>query len=242
MNTDPHPLDLPSRPRRNRRAAAIRALVRETTLTPSDLIYPVFVQDGPTQPIDAMPGQQRLSLDDLTKEATRAQRLGIPAMVLFPKVPDEHKTQTGEHAYDPDGLAQRAIRAVKQAAPNLCVITDVALDPYNSDGHDGIVSDTGEVLNDQTISVLARQAASHAHAGADIVAPSDMMDGRVGAIRSALDQAGHTNTAIMSYTAKYASAFYGPFRGALDSAPRHGRQQARPQRQIDVPDGPGQRP
>lgn len=213
-------LDQPSRPRRNRRTPAIRALVRETTLTPSDLIYPVFVQDGPTEPIASMPGQHRLSCDDLVKEAQRAQSLGIPGMVLFPKVPDDQKTVTGEHAYDPDGLAQRAIATVKQAVPELCVITDVALDPYNSDGHDGIVSDTGEVLNDETIAVLCQQAVSHANAGADIVAPSDMMDGRVGAIRAALDEAGHLNTSIMSYTAKYASAYYGPFRGALDSAPR----------------------
>lgn len=213
-------LDQPSRPRRNRRTPAIRALVRETTLSPNDLIYPLFVQDGPTQPIDAMPGQHRWSLDDLCIEAERAHKLGIPAVVLFPKVPDDKKTETGEHAYDPEGLAQRAIRAVKQAVPELCVITDVALDPYSSDGHDGIVSEQGVVLNDATIGVLCKQALSHAEAGADIVAPSDMMDGRVGAIRAALDTASHTGVSIMSYTAKYASAFYGPFRGALDSAPR----------------------
>jgi porphobilinogen synthase len=216
----PHHLDLPSRPRRNRRTAAIRGLVRETTLAPSHLIYPLFVQDGATQPIDSMPGQNRWSIDDLIGEVKRAKDLGINAIVLFPKVPEEHKTETGEHAYDPHGLAQRAIAAVKQNVPEVCVITDVALDPYNSDGHDGIVSPTGEVLNDQTISVLCQQALSHAAAGADIVAPSDMMDGRVGAIRASLDHAGYDNTAIMSYTAKYASAYYGPFRGALDSAPR----------------------
>lgn len=221
MPTEPSDhLDLPARPRRNRRTAAIRTLVREATLTPSDLIYPMFVQDGATEPIDALPGQRRLSLDDLVKEAQQAKDLGIPAIVLFPKVSDDQKTETGEHAYDPDGLAQRAITAVKQSVPGLCIITDVALDPYNSDGHDGIVSKTGEVLNDETIAVLVKQAISHAQAGADIVAPSDMMDGRVGMIRGGLDHAGHINTAIMSYTAKYASAFYGPFRGALDSAPR----------------------
>ncbi|MEM1355674.1 MAG: porphobilinogen synthase [Planctomycetota bacterium] len=218
--TGDSPQHLVSRPRRNRRTPTIRALSRETVITPSDLIYPVFVQDGATQPIESMPGQHRLSLDDLVKEAERAQRLGIPALALFPKVPDELKTERGEHAYDPEGLAQRAVRAVKQAVPEVCVITDVALDPYNSDGHDGIVSDTGEVLNDETIAVLVRQALSHAEAGADMVAPSDMMDGRVAAIRAGLDAAGHLNTSIMSYTAKYASAFYGPFRGALDSAPR----------------------
>ena len=214
------PLDQPSRPRRNRRTPAIRALVRETSLDAGHLIYPLFVQDGPTEPIDAMPGLHRWSLDDLCGEVERASKLGIGAVVLFPKVPDDKKTEAGEHAFDPDGLAPRAIRAVKHAVPGVCVITDVALDPYNSDGHDGIVSAAGEVLNDETIAVLCRQAVSHAQAGADIVAPSDMMDGRVGAIRAALDDAGHVNVAIMSYTAKYASAFYGPFRGALDSAPR----------------------
>ena len=220
MDSTPHHLDQPSRPRRNRKSAAVRALVRETTLTPSDLIYPLFVQDGPTEPIDAMPGQSRWSLDDLCKEVEQAHQLGINAVLLFPKVPNDQKTETGEHAYDPDGLAQRAIQAVKQNVPGVCVITDVALDPYNSDGHDGIVSEQGVVLNDETIGVLCKQAISHAEAGADIVAPSDMMDGRVAAIRAALDHAGHTSVSIMSYTAKYASAFYGPFRGALDSAPR----------------------
>ena len=220
MDSNPYHLDLPSRPRRNRRSAAIRGLVRETSLSPSDLIYPLFVQDGPTEPIDAMPGQNRWSLEDLVDEVKRAHALGINAVVLFPKVPDDQKTETGEHAYAADGLAQRAIAAVKQTVPEVCVITDVALDPYNSDGHDGIVSQGGEVLNDETIGVLVKQAISHAKAGADIVAPSDMMDGRVGAIRAALDDAGHTGVGIMSYTAKYASAFYGPFRGALDSAPR----------------------
>ncbi|MFN3167371.1 MAG: porphobilinogen synthase [Phycisphaeraceae bacterium] len=220
MPDQSEPLDQPSRPRRNRRTPAIRALVRETTLDAGHLIYPLFVQDGATQPIDAMPGQNRWSVDDLCAEVERAYQLGIGAVVLFPKVPDDRKTETGEHAFDPDGLAQRAIRAVKHAVPGVSVITDVALDPYSSDGHDGIVSARGEVLNDETIAVLCKQALSHAEAGADIVAPSDMMDGRVGAIRSALDDAGHLGTSIMSYTAKYASAFYGPFRGALDSAPR----------------------
>ncbi|MBX2852575.1 MAG: porphobilinogen synthase, partial [Phycisphaeraceae bacterium] len=154
IKTNANHLDLPSRPRRNRRTAAIRGMVRETSLDPSRLIYPLFVQDGPTQPIEPMPGQNRWSLDGLCKEVQRAHGLGINAVVLFPKVPDEHKTETGEHAYNPDGLAQRAIAAAKQAAPEVCVITDVALDPYNSDGHDGIVSPTGEVLNDETTAVL----------------------------------------------------------------------------------------
>lgn len=212
----------PTRPRRNRRSAAIRGLVRETTLDAGHLIYPLFVQDGPTQPIDAMPGQNRWSLDDLVGEVKRAYALGIHAVVLFPKVPDNLKTERGEHCFDPDGLAQRAIAKVKREVPGVCVITDVALDPYNSDGHDGIVSDAGVVLNDQTVAVLVKQAVSHAAAGADIVAPSDMMDGRVAAIRAGLDDAGYTEVGIMAYTAKYASAYYGPFRGALDSAPRPG--------------------
>lgn len=219
-DSNPRQLDQPSRPRRNRRTPAIRALVRETRLDASHLIYPLFVQDGPTEPIDAMPGLQRWSLEDLLAEVKRAHQLGINAVVLFPKVADEKKTETGEHAFDADGLAQRAVQAVKLNVPGVCVITDVALDPYSSDGHDGIVSATGEVLNDETIEVLCRQAVSHAQAGADLVAPSDMMDGRVGVIREALDDAGYTHVGIMSYTAKYASAFYGPFRGALDSAPR----------------------
>lgn len=219
-DSNPYYLENASRPRRNRRTAAIRGMIRETSLDASHLIYPLFVQDGPTEPIDAMPGQNCWSLDDLVTEVKRAHALGINAVVLFPKVPDDQKTETGEHAYASAGLAPRAIAAVKQNVPEVCVITDVALDPYNSDGHDGIVSPTGEVLNDETIEVLCKQAISHAKAGADIVAPSDMMDGRIGAIREALDDSGYTGVGIMSYTAKYASAFYGPFRGALDSAPK----------------------
>jgi len=214
------PLDLPSRPRRNRRTPAIRGLVRETTLAASHLVYPLFVHEGNDEPIDAMPGQTRWSLDGLVGEVGRAHGLGINAVMLFAKCPDKLKTPTGDEAANPDGLMQRAVRAVKAAHPAVCVMTDVALDPYNSDGHDGIVSDAGEVVNDESVAVLCRQAVSHAAAGADVVAPSDMMDGRIGAIREALDDAGHTNTGILSYTAKYASSFYGPFRGALDSAPQ----------------------
>lgn len=213
-------LDQSGRPRRNRRSSAIRSLVRETRLDVGQLIYPLFVQDEPTQPIEAMPGQNRWSLDDLVGEVKRASDLGIKAVVLFPKVPDDKKTPTGGHCFDKEGLAQRAIVAVKRSVPEVCVVTDVALDPYNSDGHDGIVSDAGVVLNDETVEVLVKQAISHAAAGADIVAPSDMMDGRVAAIRAGLDDAGYSHVGIMSYTAKYASAYYGPFRGALDSAPR----------------------
>ena len=214
------PLDLPSRPRRNRRSPAIRGLVRETHLAASQLVYPLFVHEGKDEPIDAMPGQMRWSLDGLVGEVGRAHELGIAAVMLFAKCDDALKTSTGDEACNLSGLMQRAVRAVKAAHPAVCVMTDVALDPYSSDGHDGIVSDAGEVLNDESVAVLCAQALSHAAAGADLVAPSDMMDGRIGAIRAALDDAGHTNTGILSYTAKYASAFYGPFRGALDSAPQ----------------------
>ncbi len=215
-----NPLDLPSRPRRNRRTPAIRGLVRETHLSAAHLVYPLFVHEGGDEPIDAMPGQTRWSLAGLVAEAERAHALGVPAVVLFPKVAASLKTPGGEEAHNPEGLIPRAVAALKQALPGLCVITDVALDPYSSDGHDGIVNDAGVVDNDASVAALVRQALSHAAAGADVVSPSDMMDGRVGAIRSALDDAGYTDTGIMSYTAKYASACYGPFRGALDSAPR----------------------
>ena len=217
------PLSLPIRPRRNRQSAAIRDLVRETELTPGHLIYPLFIQEGDENtPISAMPGCQRWCIDDLIKEAGEAHALGIPAIVLFPRIPEQLKTRGAEEAYSHNGLVPRAIRALKEAHPTLAVITDVALDPYNSDGHDGLVADDGQILNDETIEVLCRQALCHATAGADIVAPSDMMDGRIGAIRGALDQAGYTNVSVLSYAAKYASAYYGPFRGALDSAPRGG--------------------
>lgn len=217
------PLNLPHRPRRNRKSAALRELVRETELTPGHLIYPLFIQDGESiDPITSMPGCNRWSIDGLVHEAGEAHSLGIPAVVLFPKIPDASKTPHAEECFNPYGLVPRAIQALKQAHPSLLVITDVALDPYNSDGHDGLVSANGRILNDATVEVLCKQALCHAEAGADIVAPSDMMDGRVGAIRAALDQEGHTNISIMSYTAKYASAYYGPFRGALDSAPKSG--------------------
>ena len=216
-------MNLPIRPRRNRQSPAIRDLVRETDLSPGHLIYPLFIQDGEENtPIDAMPGCQRWCLRDLIKEAGEAHTLGVPAVVLFPRIPDELKTRGAEECHHADGLVPRAIRALKAAHPCLTVITDVALDPYNSDGHDGLVSDDGRILNDETVEVLCRQAICHAEAGADIVAPSDMMDGRVAALRAALDAAGHSQVAIMSYTAKYASAYYGPFRGALDSAPKSG--------------------
>lgn len=213
--------DLISRPRRNRKSSAIRSMCRETHLSVSQLIYPLFLHaDAEDVPIGSMPGQTRWSLSGLVGEVERAASLGVDKVVLFPKVEDELKSRTGEEAFNSDGLIPTAIRRIKDACPDTCVITDVALDPYNSDGHDGIVSDEGVVLNDETVAVLCEQALSHARAGADIVAPSDMMDGRVGSIRAVLDQEGYSHVSIMSYTAKYASAFYGPFRGALDSAPK----------------------
>ncbi len=216
-------MNLPIRPRRNRRTPAVRDLVRETVLTPANFIYPLFLQEGTENtPIDAMPGCQRWCLEDLVREAGEAHALGIPAVVLFPRIPYALKTPGAEECHNDDGLVPRAIRALKAAHPSLAVITDVALDPYNSDGHDGLVADDGRILNDETLEVLCRQAVCHARAGADIVAPSDMMDGRVAALRAALDGAGFTEVAILSYTAKYASAYYGPFRGALDSAPKAG--------------------
>lgn len=216
-------MNLPIRPRRNRRTAAIRDLVRETELTPGHLIYPLFLQEGgENTPIAAMPGCQRWCVEALVREAGEAHALGVPAVVLFPRIPDELKNRTADECHNDDGLVPRAIRALKAAHPTLTVITDVALDPYNSDGHDGLVADDGRILNDETVSVLCQQALCHACAGADIVAPSDMMDGRVAALRAALDHEGHSEVGIMSYTAKYASAYYGPFRGALDSAPKAG--------------------
>jgi porphobilinogen synthase len=215
------------RPRRNRRTPAIRAMVRECSLTPADFILPLFLhEDSEDVPIASMPGVTRWSLTGLLREAGEAHALGIPAVVLFPKIAESLKSPQAEECHHDDGLVPRAIRALKTAYPTLCVITDVALDPYNSDGHDGIVrrDERGEltILNDETVAVLCEQALCHAKAGADIVAPSDMMDGRVAAIREALDYGGFQEVSILSYTAKYASAFYGPFRGALDSAPKEG--------------------
>ena len=215
-------LSLIERPRRLRRTEAIRRMVRETRLSVDRLVAPLFVVEGHgmCQEVPSMPGQYRLSIDELVREVRELHALGIPAVALFPALDESLKTPDGREALNPDGLYPRAIRAVKEAVPELLVITDVALDPYSSDGHDGIVRD-GRILNDETVEILARMAVVQAQAGADIVAPSDMMDGRVGAIRQALDEAGFTEVAILSYTAKYASAFYGPFRDALDSAPRH---------------------
>jgi porphobilinogen synthase len=216
-------MNIPIRPRRNRQSPAIRDLVRETELTPGHLIYPLFLQEGDANtPIDAMPDCQRWCVADLVTEAGAAHALGVPAVVLFPRIADDLKTRGAEECHNDNGLVPRAIRALRKAHPTLTVITDVALDPYNSDGHDGLVTDDDRILNDETVAMLCQQALCHAHAGANIVSPSDMMDGRVGALRAALDAAGFTGVSIMSYTAKYASAYYGPFRGALDSAPKAG--------------------
>jgi porphobilinogen synthase len=211
------------RPRRNRRNEAIRRLVRQTTLSPHDLVLPLFVQGGEKQrtPIASMPGQARLSIDLLLDKAREAYQLGIPAVALFPALPESAKDPRGSESTNPNGLLPTAIRALKSALPGLLVITDVALDPYSSDGHDGVVIE-GRIDNDQTLPILAAMSVCQAEAGADVVAPSDMMDGRVEAIRRALDEAGHTDVAILAYTAKYASAFYGPFREALASAPKSG--------------------
>lgn len=220
-------MEMMIRGRRNRRTAAIRGLVRETRLSVEDLILPVFFhEDSEDVPIDSMPGCTRWSVDGLIREIKEVYALGIRAVVLFPKISEELKSAEGEECGNDEGLVPRVIREIKEACPGICVITDVALDPYSSDGHDGVVErgEDGElkILNDRTVEILCGQALCHARAGADIVAPSDMMDGRVGAIRMALDEAGFEEVSILSYAAKYASAFYGPFRGALDSAPKEG--------------------
>ncbi|MCW8905604.1 MAG: porphobilinogen synthase [Sedimenticola sp.] len=209
-----------ARPRRMRRDDFSRRLMRESGLTPADFIYPVFVLEGSgeREPVASMPGVERLSIDLLVEEARRADALGIPAMALFPVTPQSAKSLDAREAFNPDGLAQRAVRALKDALPDMGVITDVALDPFTTHGQDGLLDDTGYVMNDETVEVLVRQAVSHADAGADVVAPSDMMDGRIGEVRSALESAGHIHTRILAYSAKYASSFYGPFRDAVGSA------------------------
>ena len=215
-------LEMSNRPRRNRKSAGIRGMVRETQLSASDFILPLFFhEDTEDVAIESMPGCTRWSMEGLVREAGEALALGVSGVVLFPKIAEKLKSNSCEECFNAEGLVPRAIRALKAAWPDLIVMTDVALDPYNIDGHDGLVVD-GEIVNDATVSVLCQQAICQADAGADIVAPSDMMDGRVGAIRQALDEAGHQQVSICSYTAKYASAFYGPFRGALDSAPKDG--------------------
>ena len=206
--------------RRLRRHDFLRSLVRESTLSSTDLIYPVFILEGKgrSEPVESMPGIDRLSIDLLTREAESLLELGIPAIALFPVTPPDVKSDDGREAWNPEGLAQRAVAALKENTPELGVITDVALDPFTTHGQDGIIDEQGYVLNDVTVDALVRQAVSHADAGADMVAPSDMMDGRILGIRRALEEAGHVNTAILAYSAKYASSFYGPFRDAVGSA------------------------
>jgi len=214
-----------TRMRRMRRDDFSRRLMRESVLTVDDFIYPVFVLEGEgrVESVSSMPGVERQSLDVLLKTAERAAKLGIPALALFPVIDASSKTLGAEEAYNPRGLVPRVIRALKEAFPGLGVITDVALDPYTSHGQDGLIDDTGYVLNDETLAVLARQALCHAEAGADVVAPSDMMDGRIARIRSELEGAGQIYTRILAYSAKYASAFYGPFRDAVGSAGNLGK-------------------
>ncbi len=211
------------RPRRLRRTETLRRLVRENTLQAQDLIYPLFVVEGEgqQQEVSSMPGCFRYSLDPLLAEVEAVWELGIGAIALFPLIADAQKDNAGTESYNPQGLVPRAIKAIKETCPEMVVITDVAFDPYSSEGHDGIVKN-GKILNDETVAVLVKQALMQAEAGADFVAPSDMMDGRIGAIRRALDQDGWINVGILAYAAKYASAYYGPFRDALESAPKFG--------------------
>ncbi|MDP6888307.1 MAG: porphobilinogen synthase [SAR324 cluster bacterium] len=221
LNLTGYCMDLVYRPRRLRRSASIRGLVRETELSPRQLIYPMFVTEGKAvrECIETMPGQFRLSIDELLRECEELYALGIGAVNLFGY--SIEKDELGSMSYDSGGLIQRAVRAIKKTIPELCVQTDVALDPYTTHGHDGLVIN-GEIVNDESVEVLCRMALSHAEAGADWIAPSDMMDGRVGAIRNALDGQGFDGVGILAYSAKYASCFYGPFRGALKSAPKSG--------------------
>ena len=223
------PVGYPTRRlRRNRRDAFSRALVRENTLTTSHLIYPMFVLEGHNEreAVSSMPGVERLSIDLMLKQAERAHTLGIPAIALFPVVRD-NKSEDGREAYNPDGLVQRAVRTLKAELPELGIITDVALDPYTTHGQDGLIDASGYVLNDETCDVLVQEALSHAEAGADIVAPSDMMDGRIGLIRDALEDEDHIHTRILAYSAKYASSFYGPFRDAVGSGANLGKKDKR---------------
>jgi porphobilinogen synthase len=212
-------LDLPRRPRRNRKAEWMRRLVREARVSVDDLIWPIFISAGEVarEPVASMPGVERLSVEEAVKAAREAVELGIPALALFPNTPPALRDEDGTEALNPDNLICRAIRAIRAGAPEIGIMTDVALDPYTAHGHDGVIRD-GRIANDETVAILAEQAVLQARAGADIIAPSDMMDGRVGAIRQALDLAGHQEVAIMAYSAKYASAYYGPFRDAVGSS------------------------
>ena len=220
-------MNLPIRPRRNRKSEVVRGLMRESSLTAAHLIYPMFVQEGEADtPIESLPGCTRWSVKGIVGECRRLLELGIGCTDLFAVVPEERKDPKGSEAWNPDGVVPRAIRAIKAETPQMCVMTDVALDPFNTYGQDGIVREFPgggyEILNDETVEALVKQALCHARAGADIISPSDMMDGRIAALRAALDAEGFASVSLMSYTAKYASALYGPFRGALGSAPKFG--------------------
>lgn len=214
---------LPHRPRRNRASEAIRTLVRETVLLPGQFVYPIFMESGANTrtPVKSMPGIDRITADLLPAEIASCLQLGISSFMLFPAVPDVLKDKTATYSWKEENFYLEAIRDLKTRFPEICLISDVAMDPYSSDGHDGFVQN-GEILNDETLPILAKMSVAQAQAGIDMIGPSDMMDGRVGYLRQALDEAGYTQTGIMSYTAKYASAFYGPFRDALDSAPKSG--------------------
>jgi porphobilinogen synthase len=217
-------MQLTHRPRRLRRNPSIRSLVREVTLSVDDFIYPMFVMEGENNRVEipSMPEAYRFTLDLLIKEVEEIYDLGIKAIALFPAVPEEKKDLTGSESFNPQGLAQRAVRAIKAVVPEMIIFTDVALDPFTTHGHDGIIDDNGVILNDETVEVLVKMAVSQAAAGTDFVSPSDMMDGRIGAIRQGLDANGFENVGILAYSAKYASAYYGPFRDALGSAPKSG--------------------
>jgi porphobilinogen synthase len=217
-------LQLTKRPRRLRRNPSIRSLVQETHLSVDDLIYPMFVMEGENQRVEipSMPGCYRYTLDLLLAEIAELYTLGIKAIALFPVVSESKKDDNGTESYNPEGLAQNTVRAIKAATPDTIVITDVALDPFTTHGHDGVIDEHGVILNDETVEILVKMSVSQAQAGCDMVAPSDMMDGRIGAIRQGLDAHGFTDVAILAYSAKYASAYYGPFRDALDSAPKFG--------------------
>ncbi len=217
-------MQLTHRPRRLRRNPSVRSLVREAHLSVDDFIYPMFVMEGENNRVEvpSMPEAYRFTLDLLVKEVEENYALGIKAIALFPAVPEEKKDLTGTESFNPEGLAQRAVRAIKAAVPDVIIFTDVALDPFTTHGHDGIIDDNGVILNDPTVEVLVKMAVSQAAAGTDFVSPSDMMDGRIGAIRQGLDEAGFENVGILAYSAKYASAYYGPFRDALGSAPKSG--------------------
>ena len=217
-------MQLTHRPRRLRRNPSVRSLVREANLSVDDFIYPMFVMEGENNRVEipSMPEAYRFTLDLLVKEVEEIYALGIKAIALFPAVPEEKKDLTGSESFNPEGLAQRAVRAIKAAVPDVIIFTDVALDPFTTHGHDGIIDDNGVILNDETVEVLVKMSISQAAAGTDFVSPSDMMDGRIGAIRQGLDANGFENVGILAYSAKYASAYYGPFRDALGSAPKSG--------------------